>query len=109
MIYLGNLPKQEIRSNGCKTLCDYTAVQKREVVLFYVTVENCFVLKQIAICSEMTEAYTTYWVFLYDYICDDIGVLKNICLSIVDKEILPHIQYCVENDLPISTGLEGTP
>ena len=73
----------------------------REVVRYYAFIENCFVLKQIAICSEITESYSMYWVILHEYACDDFDTFKENCLSIVEKEIPPVIQSCMENRLPI--------
>lgn len=107
MKYLGYFAEQDIETNDWKTAYCYTSEQQREVILYYDFVQNCFVLKQIAICSEMTENYSMYWVFTYDdYINNDFNTFKETCLLIVEKEILTHIQFCIENDLPISTNLE---
>ena len=107
MKYLGNIAGQNIIANDWKTAYCYTSEQDREVILYYDFVQNCFVLKQIAICSEMTIGYSMYWVFTYDdYINNDFDTFKETCLSIAEQEILPHIRFCIENDLPISTDLE---
>lgn len=42
-----------------------------------------------------------YWVFLYEYNNKDFGDFKMGCLKIVEEELLPHIQYCVKNNIPI--------
>lgn len=105
MKYLGNIAEQDIKCNNYKTLYEYTSKQQREVVLYYDFVENCFVLKQFAICSKITKSYSMYWVFLHDYVNDDFYEFKKTCMEIVENEVLPHIKNCVENNIPISDGL----
>lgn len=106
MKYLGNLAEQNIETNDWQKAYCYTSEQKREVILYYGFVQNCFVLKQIAICSGMTEEYSMYWVFTYDdYVNNNFNTFKETCLSIAEQEILPRIQFCIENNLPISTNL----
>ncbi len=107
MKYLGNFAEQNIETNNWQKAYCYTSEQKREVILYYDFVQNCFVLKQIAICSGMTEENSMYWVFTYDdYINNDFNTFEETCFSIVEKEILPHIRFCIENGLPLSTDLE---
>ena len=100
MKYLGNIAEQDIIANDWKTTYCYTSKQKREVILYYEFVNNCFVLKQIAICSEMTTEYSMYWVFTYDdYVNNNFYQFRETCLLIVEQEILPHIQNLIDNNL----------
>lgn len=105
MKYLGHFPGQDINLYGYKTLYCHTSIQEREVIGYYVYSDGYFCLKQIAICSEMTNRYSMYWVFLYEYNNKDFDDFKRGCLKIVEEELLPHIQYCVENKIPITTTL----
>ena len=95
MNYLGNFAEQDIYlGDGYKTLYAYTNPQNREVILYYTLEEECYVLKQIAICSEITISYTMFWVFEYEYIERIINIddFKKHCLQIVEEEIIPYIQ-----------------
>lgn len=100
MNYLGKFAEQDIfKSNEYQKLYDYTLPQAREVILYYTLEEQCCVLRQIAVCSEITEYYSMYWVFAYEYVAHILNLddFKKSCLQIVEKEILPYIQKEIMN------------
>lgn len=99
MKYLGCFAGHEIESNGFQTIYCYTSIQKREIIGYFLFTNGCLSLKQIAICSEMTDTYSIYWVFTYEYSTNDYDTLKEMCLEITEKELLPYIQKCVENNI----------
>ncbi len=98
MKFVGNFAEQNIIVDGdYKKLYIYTTTEQREVILYYTLKEQCCVLKQIAICSEITECYSMYWVFVYEYVNDTLHIddFKKTCLKIVEEEILPYIQAVI--------------
>lgn len=95
MKYNGNFAEQDIlRSKEYLKLYGYTLKQKREVILYYILEQECCLLKQVAICSEITEHYTMFWVFEYEYVEEAVKLddFKKHCLQIVEEEILPYIK-----------------
>ena len=90
--FIGCFPEQDIKCENYQKAYCYTKEQSREVILYYTFNEICFVLKQLAICSEMTESYSMYWVFSYDYVNKDYDDFKKTCLSIVENELIPNIE-----------------
>lgn len=95
MKYSGNFAQQDIfKGQKYLKLYGYTSKQKREVILYYVLEQECWLLKQVAICSEITENYSKYWVFEYEYMekAIDLDNFKTCCLQIVEQELLPYIK-----------------
>ena len=95
MEFVGIFAEQNIiLRSDYKKLYAYTTTEQREVILYYTLNEQCCVLKQIAICSEITECYSMYWVFTYEYVGDALHMdeFKQSCLRVVEEEILPYIK-----------------
>ena len=95
MKYNGNFAEQDIfEGKEYRKLYGYTLKQEREVILYYVLEQGCYLLKQVAICSEITEHYVMYWVFEYEYVeeAKKIDDFKKCCMQIVEQEILPYIK-----------------
>ena len=100
MKYLGIFHEQNIPvRNGWLKHYAFTKEEKREVILYYTFEhEQCLVLKQVGICAEITETYSTYWVFLLECISDNFDDFIRIYMEIVENRLLPYIRETISGE-----------